>query len=46
MKGYADDSHEWRREGSGDCGRVRPIAIEESAVSKSSRHVAKLSGGL
>ena len=37
MRGYADGSHEWRREGSCDCGRV---AIEESGVSKSSRHGA------
>jgi len=30
-----DHSHEWGREGSGDCGRV---AIEEIGVSQSSQH--------
>jgi len=29
---YIDGSHEWGRDGSGDCGRV---AIEESGASKS-----------
>jgi len=33
--GFVDGSHECGREGSGDCRRA---AIEESGVSKSSRH--------
>jgi len=37
-----DGSHEWGREGSGDCG-IR-VVIEESRISKSSRHSAKRRG--
>jgi len=37
-----DGSHEWEQEGSGDCG-IR-IVIEESGISKSSRHGAKRRG--
>jgi len=36
--GFVDGSHEWKRQGSGDCERV---VREESGVSKSSRHGAK-----
>jgi len=39
-----DGSHEWGREGSGDCG-IR-VVIEESGVSKSSRQGAKHRAGL
>jgi len=38
-----DGSHEWGREVSDDCRRV---VIEESCVSKSSRHGAKRCGSL
>jgi len=41
--GFVDGSHEWGREGSGDCPRA---AIEESGVSKSSRHCTNRRGGL
>ena len=43
VRGFVDGSHEWGREGSGDCGRV---VVEESGVSKSSRHDAKRRSGL
>jgi len=36
---FVDSSHEWKREGSGDCG-IR-VVIEETGVSKSSEHGAK-----
>jgi len=35
-----DGSHEWGREGSGDCGKS--VVIEESGVSKPSWHGAKV----
>jgi len=41
---FVDGSHEWGREGSGDCGIK--VVIEESGVSKSSRQGAKHRAGL
>ena len=42
--GFVDGSHEWEREGSGDCGIT--VVIKESGASKSSRHGVKRHGGL